>query len=213
MAEIIFIKIVTVPQSAAFQDLSDSMKGYWQHKCSALNLNSAEEEYLLRAGIYAEFGKITAVALGVLRNGELRTKILTNENEGELLNELIDLLEEKFASKPICFCGYNLKEFDLPFLSRRFLANQIDLPLLLLNLPKYKPWQYPHVDLLNKWKFGDRKGFTPLGLICEILGIEYNHEVAKVILMKESPFNDMSSINNYCQNEIEAISKLHEFYS
>jgi hypothetical protein len=34
-----------------------------------------------------------------------------------------------------------------------------------------KPWEIPHLDTLELWKFGDYKHFTSLKLMCKVLGI------------------------------------------
>jgi hypothetical protein len=47
---------------------------------------------------------------------------------------------------------HNAKEFDIPFLARRMI-NQIALPDKL-NLFGKKPWEIPHLDTLELWKFG-----------------------------------------------------------
>jgi hypothetical protein len=67
-------------------------------------------------------------------------------------------------------CGHNAKEFDIPFLARRMIINQIALPDKL-NLFGKKPWEIPHLDTLELWKFGDYKHYTSLKLMCKVLGI------------------------------------------
>jgi uncharacterized protein YprB with RNaseH-like and TPR domain len=41
------------------------------------------------------------------------------------------------------FCGHNAKEFDIPFLARRMIINNIAIPDKL-NLFG-KPWEIPHL--------------------------------------------------------------------
>jgi uncharacterized protein YprB with RNaseH-like and TPR domain len=64
-------------------------------------------------------------------------------------------------------CGHNAKEFDIPFLARRMIINNIAIPDKL-NLFE-KPWEIPHLDTLELWKFGDYKHV--LKLMCKVLGI------------------------------------------
>jgi uncharacterized protein YprB with RNaseH-like and TPR domain len=59
-------------------------------------------------------------------------------------------------------CGHNAKEFDIPFLARRMIINQIALPDKL-NLFGKKPWEIPHLDTLELvW---DYKHYTSLKLM------------------------------------------------
>jgi hypothetical protein len=44
---------------------------------------------------------------------------------------------------------HNAKEFDIPFLARRMIINQIALPDKL-NLFGKKPWEIPHL----RWNYG-----------------------------------------------------------
>jgi uncharacterized protein YprB with RNaseH-like and TPR domain len=52
-------------------------------------------------------------------------------------------------------CGHNAKEFDIPFLARRMIINQI--PTRQAEFIRKKPWEIPHLDTLELWKFGDYK--------------------------------------------------------
>ena len=67
-------------------------------------------------------------------------------------------------------CGHNIKEFDVPWLCRRFLINGLPLPPVL-DIYGKKPWEVNHVDTLELWKFGDYKHFTSLNLLAHVFGI------------------------------------------
>ena len=67
-------------------------------------------------------------------------------------------------------CAHNGKEFDFPYLCRRLLINNLALPNLL-NLAGKKPWDVPHLDTLELWKFGDYKHYTSLDLLTAIFNI------------------------------------------
>jgi len=62
--------------------------------------------------------------------------------------------------------GHNAKEFDIPYIARRMIINQMAIPSKL-NLFGKKPWEIPHLDTLELWKFGDYKHFTSLKLMCK----------------------------------------------
>jgi len=67
--------------------------------------------------------------------------------------------------------AHNGKEFDFPFMCRRYLINQIRLPHML-EIRGKKPWEILHlIDTMELWKFGDNKNFTKLELLCNIFDI------------------------------------------
>jgi uncharacterized protein YprB with RNaseH-like and TPR domain len=49
-------------------------------------------------------------------------------------------------------CGHNAKEFDIPFLARRMIINQIPLPET--ESIRQETMEIPHLDTLELWKFG-----------------------------------------------------------
>ena len=60
---LIFIDIETVPAYPSFSQLSPGMQALWAIKHATLKTEneSAEDGYLKRAGVYAEFAKIVCV--------------------------------------------------------------------------------------------------------------------------------------------------------
>ena len=80
------------------------------------------------------------------------------------------LLENHFNKPQHLLCAHNGKEFDFPYIARRMIINNIELPYKL-NLFGKKPWEVPHLDTLELWKFGDYKTYTSLKLLTNVLGI------------------------------------------
>ena len=50
------------------------------------------------------------------------------------------------------------------------IINGLQIPPLL-NLSGKKPWEVPHIDTLELWKFGEYKNFISLSLLAHVLGI------------------------------------------
>ena len=68
LEKILFLDIETVAQKAEFSELDDKLKKHWEHKASYIARNEeSPEEIYDRAGIYAEFGKIVCISVGVIR--------------------------------------------------------------------------------------------------------------------------------------------------
>jgi uncharacterized protein YprB with RNaseH-like and TPR domain len=106
-------------------------------------------------------------------------------------------------------CGHNAKEFDIPFIARRTIINQISLPNKL-NLFGKKPWEIPHLDTLELWKFGDYKHFTSLKLMCKVLGIPSSKgdidgsKVGHVYYVEK----DIDRIVTYCEKDTIAVAQI-----
>ena len=106
-------------------------------------------------------------------------------------------------------CGHNAKEFDIPFIARRMIIKGIALPNKL-NLFGKKPWEVPHLDTLELWKFGDYKHFTSLKLLTKVLGIPSpkddidGSEVAHVFYVEDN----IDRIITYCEKDVIAVAQI-----
>ena len=106
-------------------------------------------------------------------------------------------------------CGHNVKEFDFPFIARRMLIHGIKIPDKL-NLMGKKPWEVPHLDTLELWKFGDYKHFTSLKLLTKVLGVPSpkddidGSEVAKVFYKDKN----IDRIATYCEKDVIAVAQI-----
>jgi DNA polymerase elongation subunit (family B) len=120
-----------------------------------------------------------------------------------LLIEFKALLDNHFTSEQYKLCAHNGKEFDFPFIARRMIIHQISLPKML-NLFGKKPWEIPHLDTLELWKFGDYKHYTSLDLLAAIFDIPSPKEdidgsqVGKVYWVD----NDLDRISRYCERDV-----------
>lgn len=157
LSGLLFIDIETVPQYGSFTELSASMQELWIAKHSTLHIadETAEEGYLKRAGVYAEFAKVVCISIGFFRYDKVadkrsfRIKSFYGDDEKQLLLGFADLMNKRFNdSDAYSFCGHNIREFDVPFLCRRLLIHAIPFPELL-DISGRKPWETPHVDTMQ----------------------------------------------------------------
>ena len=217
LKNLIFIDIETVPEKPSFSELSEKMQELWVKKSMYLKNDdalSAEELYADRAGIYSEFGKVVAISIGFFYEDSyqklnFRVKSLFDSDEKNLLEEFLSTMENKLDEKKIRLCAHNGKEFDFPYLARRMVVNRVKIPYYL-QLSGKKPWEINHLDTLEMWKYGDRKSFTSLELLTEILGIPSPKQdidgsmVAKVYYEDR----DVEKIATYCGRDVEATAQL-----
>jgi hypothetical protein len=89
------------------------------------------------------------------------------------------------------------------------IINQIALPDKL-NLFGKKPWEIPHLDTLELWKFGDYKHYTSLKLMCKVLGIPSpkgdidGSQVGHVFYVDK----DIDRIVAYCEKDTVAVAQI-----
>lgn len=216
--KILFIDIETVAGSSSFQELDPLWQTLWEKKALSLKAGdpqvNADELYEERGAIYAEFGKVVVIGLGYFLPAtsgaaQLRVTALYNQDENALLTTFQRLLNEKFH-QGYCLCAHNGKEFDYPYLCRRMLVNGISLPELL-KIEGKKPWEIPHLDTLEMWKFGDRKSFTSLQLLTALFGIPSPKDDIDGSMVNEVYYqsNDLERIARYCMNDVVATAQLY----
>ena len=213
LENLLFLDIETVPLFAMYSELDKTAKQLWEQKTKYQRKEEfTPEEFYDRAGIWAEFGKIVCISVGYfvfkgnLRN--FRVKSFFGE-EKDILNNFKNLLETHFNKPYHLLCAHNGKEFDFPFIARRMIVNSIDIPFKL-NLFEKKPWEVPHLDTLELWKFGDYKTYTSLKLMTHILGIPSpkddidGSEVRDVFYVNQ----DIDRIIRYCEKDTIAVAQI-----
>jgi len=107
-------------------------------------------------------------------------------------------------------CAHNGKEFDFPYLTRRFVVHDLEIPEAFDNWGK-KPWETEHLlDTMHLWRFGDFKGYTSLKLLCATLGIPTPKDdiSGKDVWTVYWNDKDLERIVKYCEKDVVAIARL-----
>jgi 3'-5' exonuclease len=215
---ILFLDIETVPQYPSYEAMPERFKTLWDHKSERIQTSGKEPSdpagVYNRAGIYAEFGKIICISVGIVKDGTLRLKSYSSDDEYHLLTNFAQMLENWSGSSPEkLLCAHNGKEFDFPYLCRRMLINGIVIPAILDSGGK-KPWEVRHIDTMEMWKFGDFKHYTSLELLAAIFGIPTpkddikGSDVHRVYYQEK----DLPRIVRYCQKDVVTIVQLLRSY-
>lgn len=210
---ILFLDIETVPETENYNQLDSEMQMLYEQKTQYQRKDDiSAEEFYERAGIWAEFGKIVCISVGFfVIKGDVRNFRVTSffGEEPKLLKDFNNLINNHFNQPQHLLCGHNAKEFDIPFLARRMIINNIPIPDKL-NLFGKKPWEIPHLDTLELWKFGDYKHFTSLKLMCKVLRIPSpkgdidGSQVAQVFYQEK----DIDRIVTYCEKDTIAVAQI-----
>jgi uncharacterized protein YprB with RNaseH-like and TPR domain len=214
LENILFLDIETVPEKENWNEVSETTQKLFEQKTAYQRKEETTvEEFYERAGIWAEFGKIVCISVGYFtpdeKEKQLRIKSFYGDDEKELLLEFKELLDTHFNKKQHVLCAHNGKEFDFPFIARRMIIQKVELPNKL-NLFGKKPWEIPHLDTMELWKFGDYKHYSSLKLLTSILGIPSpkddidGSEVAAVYYEEKN----LERIVLYCEKDTVAIAQL-----
>jgi DNA polymerase elongation subunit (family B) len=160
----------------------------------------------------AEFAKVVCISFGHIKkeNGmQLRVKSYYSENEKEILEKFIETVCQMQAKNTWCFTGHNIKEFDIPFLCRRILINNISIPECF-NFQAMKPWEVPVLDTLHLWRFGDYKHYTSLKLLAATLSVPSpkNYIDGSQVGTVYWSDKDLQRIATYCQKDVATVANI-----
>ncbi len=213
LKDILFLDIETVPQTQNYNDLDEEVKILWEQKSKYQRKEEfSAEQFYERAGIWAEFGKIICISVGFFDTNKSERNFRITSFHGEenkILQDFKNLLDKHFCTKNNYLCAHNGKEFDFPFIARRMVVHNIQLPFLL-NLYGKKPWEIYHLDTLELWKFGDYKHYTSLKLLTSIFGIPSpkddidGSQVAQVYYKEKN----LKRIVDYCEKDTIAVAQV-----
>lgn len=213
LENILFLDIETVPLHKTFSEVSEIEQQLWAEKTQYQRKDEfSPEAFYHRAGIWAEFGKIICISVGYFAPDQAQRSFRITSYSGdekELLLSFKSLLETYFSRPKKLLCAHNGKEFDFPYIARRMLIHGVSLPKKL-DLFGKKPWEVPHLDTLELWKFGDYKHYTSLKLLTHILGIpspkdDIDGSQVRDIYYEE---NNPERIVRYCEKDVVAIAQI-----
>jgi len=168
---------------------------------------SSSELFKKYSALLPEFGRVVCISVGfLLKDGEKKVQSFSKGSEKDILTEMADLLV-RVNKLGFTLCGHNIKNFDLPYLGKRMLINEIKPPSLL---PSHdtKPWEIKALDTKEMWNFGSFKGLSSLHLVCTLLGIESPKlgEVKGSNIHKSFYIdNNINEITEYCERDVECL--------
>lgn len=211
---ILFLDIETVPQEEQWSDVSNNIQELFDKKTAyQRTADVSAESFYDSAGIWAEFGKIVCISVGYFVEKEnkrqFRLTSFAGDEESEILIDFKQLLDSHFNRANHILCAHNGKEFDFPFIARRMIIHHISLPSKL-NLFGKKPWEVPHLDTMELWKFGDYKHYSSLKLLTTILNIPSpkddidGSEVAQVYYQEKN----LDRIVRYCEKDTLTVAQV-----
>jgi len=217
------VDIETATQFEKYDELSESSKAMWIKKMrrhvTAEDYPTFEEEFSAlyhdKGAIPAEFAQVICISVGFIKEEEtghsFKVKVIPGASEAEIITNFHTLLSDHYFNRFNHFlCGHNLKEFDIPFLCRRSMVHNLELPSLL-RLTGYKPWQVHHLlDTMEMWKFGDYKHYTSLDLLCHVLGVQTPKTEMDGSMVNQAYWSgQIADIQKYCMQDVVATAQVY----
>ncbi len=211
LERILFIDIETVPGSGSWEELPESERMLWDKKTGFQRKDeiSAQDFYSEKAGIMAEFGKIICITIGMLeKNDTLKIKSFAGHNEKKILQEFGEIFNSQ-RLRDVILCAHNGKEFDFPWIARRFLINGMMPPVPFQMFGK-KPWEIPHIDTMELWKFGDYKSFVSLELLAHLFKVPTPKDDIDGSMVSSIYYieKDLQRIVDYCEKDVLTLANI-----
>ena len=157
-------------------------------------------DFIERAALDPLTGRV--IAIGML---DLETdifSIISNVDEAQLLREFWEATRGEMGRiNPLI--GFNICNFDLPFLFRRSWKHRVAVPF---GIRRGRYWGDQVVDLRDAWQLGDRQARGSLDSIAKHLGVGAKNGEGKTFA--ELWRTDRKKAEAYLRNDVELTAKV-----
>lgn len=186
-----------------------SKRAFENHLWNKDVYQKVEDAYIDGSGLHAEFSKVICVSMGCFVNDQFKMFSLSGKNEIELLTSLKSYLD-RFNSQGYVLCGHNIKRFDIPYLCKRYIINNMKVPKCL-NKMGLKPWDISDIDTLEMWKFSGGNNIS-LEVICSSLGISSKSTSVTGTNLYTYNINDIDFVElvKYCEEDVNCCRLIYE---
>lgn len=132
----------------------------WDKKSNRLKKDTPIDFYEKEVSLFPEFGQIVCISYGTINSkGEMQIGTIRNEGDTLAMMKKIHVLFSKANSNLMKPIGWNIKNFDVPWINRQCLMHGIPVPEILSTFDK-KPWEVNVIDLKEIWKSGSSLDVT-----------------------------------------------------
>ena len=223
---ILFVDIETVPEQKTAYDLDNEKLLIYEHRFRKSidqfaatsrehHLYWTDGHYEGNAALYAEFGKIVCISIGNFKNDKFYVKNFCGTIEQILLDGFTEACK-KFA----ILCAHNGKEFDFPYLFRRYLINGLTVPTILNTIGR-KPWEVCLEDTMEMWGSTQWRYRVGIDLLAHIFRIPSpktemsGADVSKIYydifedFTEEKQAENLKKIGDYCNGDVVTLAKVY----
>ena len=216
---LLFIDIETTSGFQHYNELTDARPKSIEHWAKkALQIKNGGEHlekddsemYSHMAALSPEFGKIRVISIGQIKFDENSDLVKSNvrsfygDDEYTILKEFLGTMQAVFNKNTnVQLIGHNIKNFDMPFIIKRAIINQLQIPHQF-HFQKKKPWENCIMDTYDIWKFGGW-GSASLDLICESLNIPSPKDIMHAVDTTDQYWSgNLEKIKEYCEGDVIA---------
>ena len=173
-------------------------------------ISKAKDKHLrgikAKAALKAEYGRVLAIGWS---DGEVTILLSNQKDEKTLLERFWEAADEDYHAKgdSLNWVGFNVFNFDLPFLVRRSIVNGVRVPPGLL--PKNnRYWPDFFIDLMQAWQCGDYRELISLDRFAKALGHSGKNGSGK--FFSELLMEDETAAMAYLENDLLLTRKVAE---
>lgn len=210
---VVFLDIETV---AATNNLTEDnpLWAAWEYKMThgrePIGGDNIPFSYLEKAALFAEFGKIVCITIGKVVEGKIKLKSYVDHDEKVLLQNFgKDLTNIIASNRHTVVCGHAIKGFDLPWIMRRMIVHQIELPSLI-DTAHLKPWETTAIDTMDLWKGTGFNGGSLIA-ISAALGLLNPKDEMEGFQTTGAYYNDedgLDKIRIYCEKDVVTVANI-----
>jgi 3'-5' exonuclease len=134
----------------SFQANDPSGAEIWKKKCNRLGYGTPSNGYDEKVALFPEFGQIVCLSYGIWQS-DGRMQVNTIQGEEPEMMKFIANLFHKASANGLVPTGWNIKNFDVPWVVRKLLMNGVQVPQSIATYDK-KPWEVNILDMKEMWK-------------------------------------------------------------
>tara|TARA_R110002167_G_scaffold331706_1_gene538405 strand:- start:56557 stop:57465 length:909 start_codon:yes stop_codon:yes gene_type:complete len=209
--DFLFIDIETAHGDNNFTEKSPMYDAWfydWDKDGSAKKLSEDPiQDYYSKSTLFAEYGRIVCITIGLVRGGKLRLKSFTGDHdEKALLEEFNDMLET-FVNNKTWLSGHAITGFDGPYIMKRCLINQVKVNPLF-DVAHLKPWEVNYMDTMTLWK---STSWSPSSLIAlsTSLGLPSSKDdISGKDVGRIFYEGGLDRIVTYCEKDVVAVANI-----
>jgi predicted PolB exonuclease-like 3'-5' exonuclease len=163
-------------------------------------------DFVERAALDPLTGRVIAIGMVLVDGGqdykEGKFSIIGHEDEARMLREFWELTRGEMGRlNPMI--GFNILNFDLPFLIRRSWKHRVAVPF---GIRRGRYWGDQVVDLRELWKLGDYQARGSLDSVARHLGVGGKNGDGKAFA--ELWQSDRPKAEAYLRNDLELTAKV-----
>jgi predicted PolB exonuclease-like 3'-5' exonuclease len=219
----LYFDIETAGLFETFEELqsqNNRLSLLWEKRCKWLSQNSGEENKTLtpsefwqrKASLHPEFARVVCVSFGAFDDDEIKIQSFIGE-ESDILFKSNGVFNKAYQ-KSWKLAGHTIKNFDVPFMGKRLVINEIKPSDLIFHLNR-KPWESPYLDIAEIFSFsGWGQTHTSLDLMSAVLGHESPKDSMDGSQVHKYFYSGrIEEIKDYCEKDVLTLIKCFQSLS